>query len=422
MDHVSSATALAAAASISAHVDPIMAAEQACEEIAGAGAVAPGTVDLAMLFVSGRHVDHMGPITETIAKALNPGTFLGVSAEGVIGGGSEIEQKGAVSLFVASMPGTTLHSFQYRDLPHVRDTSEESLLGIAETIGAKRDLRGVFFFADPSSVPAAAAVDAISSVSNVIEGLKRVPVLGGMASASPPPAPGGNILYLNGQMSRSGGIGLSVRGDVTIDSMVSQGCRPIGRPLVVTDGQRNIIKTLGGLRAIDVLREIVTALPPEDRELLPKGVYIGRVIDEYKARFGRGDFLIRGVLGVDQGSGAIAIGDLVKPGQTVQFHLRDTRTATEDLQLLLAAQQLQQPPVGGLVFTCNGRGTRLFDQPNHDASLISDAARRADGSAAPIAGFFAAGEIGPVGNRSFVHGQTAVTAFIRPRTRAHDRD
>lgn len=418
MDHVSSATTLASAAALSAHVDPVMAAEQACESVVAA--LGSSTTDLVLLFVSGRHVDHMGPIAETVARQLNPGTFMGVSAEGVIGGGEEVEQKAAISLFAASLPGTTLHSFQYRDLPHVRDGDPGALAGVAEAIGARRDLRGVLFFADPSSVPAAAAVDAIASLPRVVEGLKRVPVAGGMASSSPPPAPGGNVLYLNGQLSRSGGIGLSIRGDVTMDCLVSQGCRPIGRPLVVTAGQRNIIRSLGGRRAIDALREIVQGLTPEDRDLLPKGVYIGRVIDEYKPRFGRGDFLIRGVLGVDQSSGAIAIGDLVRPGQTVQFHLRDTRTATEDLQLLLAAQQMQSPPVGALLFTCNGRGTRLFDAPNHDASLITGALRRTDGSPVPLAGFFAAGEIGPIGGHSFVHGQTASVVILRPRSRAHD--
>ncbi|HVZ94479.1 MAG TPA: FIST N-terminal domain-containing protein [Phycisphaerales bacterium] len=420
MDHVSSAAALTAASSLSKHVDAVMAAEQVCEEV-GSGVVA-GSVDLAMFFVSGRHVDHVGPIAEVIARTLNPGTLLGVSAEAVVGGQIEAEEASAISLFAASMPGTTLHSFAYRDLPHVREGDSDSLVALAEAIGARRDLRGILFFADPTSVPAAAAVDALSSVPTVVEGLKRAPVIGGMASAAPPPAPGGNVLYLNGQLSRSGGIGLTIRGDVNIDTIVSQGCRPIGKPLLVTAGQRNIIKTLGGRKAIEALRDIVMALPPEDRELLPRGVYVGRVIDEYKPRFGRGDFLIRGVLGVDQATGAIAIGDLVKPGQTIQFHLRDAQTATEDLQLLLAAEELRTPPVGGLIFTCNGRGKKLFGAPNHDAEMIASAVKRADGSPVPMSGFFAAGEIGPVGTQSFVHGQTASIAFLRPRSRGEDRE
>lgn len=420
MDHVSSATTLAAGTALSTHVDAVMAAEQVADTIAQESGIE--RPDLALFFVSGRHVDHMGAIADAIARVLNPGTFLGVSAEGVIGGGEEVEQKPAVSLFASSMPGTALHAFQYRDLPHVREGDDSALASMSDAIGARRDLRAVMFFGDPSSVPAAAMIDAMSRSAATVPGLKRVPVIGGLASASPPPAPGGNVLYLNGQLSRAGGVGVSIRGDVAIDTLVSQGCRPIGRPLVVTAGHRNIIKSLGGRQAIEVLRDIVTELSPEDRELLPKGVFIGRVINEYKPRFGRGDFLIRGVLGVDQGSGAIAIGDLVKPGQTVQFHLRDSRTATEDLGLLLAAQQLQTPAVGGLLFTCNGRGTRLFDTPSHDAAMIHSALRRADGEPAPLGGFFAAGEIGPIGDSSFVHGQTACLAIIRAKLRGHDVD
>src|SRR5690606_12382301 len=159
------------------------------------------------------------------------------------------------------------------------------------------------------SVPAASAIEAMVNSRRTVEGLKRAPILGGMASGST--KPGGNVLILDDKVMRSGGVGVSLRGDVDVDAVVSQGCRPIGRPLVVTGAQRNVIRTLGGARAVDVLRDIVTGLEPEDRELLPNGVYMGRVINEYKARFGRGDFLIRGVLGVDQKSGAIAVGDVV---------------------------------------------------------------------------------------------------------------
>jgi small ligand-binding sensory domain FIST len=139
-------------------------------------------------------------------------------------------------------------------------------------------------------------------------------------------------------------------------------------------------------------------------------VLIGTVIDEYKDRFGRGDFLVRSILGMDQKKEAIAVGDTPRVGQTVQFHVRDAATAHEDLQLLLDAQQLKEAPLGAMLFTCNGRGARLFKDGRNDVQTIRD--RLGD---LPLAGFFAAGEIGPIGGRCFVHGHTASLALVRTR-------
>lgn len=416
MSRASTANLFAAGIGLSANIDPTLAAEQVCEQAsAGAGR---GRVDLALLFGSGSHATELERVSKVVRDALDPGVLVGVSAEGVIAGPEELERRSGVSLLTLSLPGTTLHPFTYRDLPHVKDDDLEALRSLAQVVGARTDLRASLFFADPFSVPVGSAVDAIASVTRVVEGLKRAPVIGGLASGSS--KPGGNVLVLNDQVLRAGGIGVSISGDVSVDTVVSQGCRPVGRPLIVTGAQRNLIKSLGGRKAVDVLRDLVSELSDEDRELLPNGVFIGRVINEYKARFGRGDFLIRGVLGVDQNSGAVAVGDFVRPGQTVQFHLRDARTAQEDLGLLMASQQLQHPPVAGLLLTCNGRGTRLFPTPNHDAELICRSLSPGEGRAFPLAGFFAAGEIGPIGDRSFVHGHTASLALFRQRRRVHD--
>lgn len=417
MEHTSTATALAASFGLSANIDAGLAAEQVCEQ-ASAG-VKRGETDLALLFVSGKHTGEVEQIASIVRQSLEPGTLVGVTAEGVVGGDAEVERTTAISLLTLSLPGTSLHTFAYRDLPHVKDGDASALAKAAEVTGMRRDARGILFFADPFSVPAAAAVDVIARAKSSVEGLKRCPVVGGMASASS--KPGGNALILNDQITRAGGFGVTIRGDLEVDCVVSQGCKPIGKPLIVTGAQRNVIKTLGGEKALDVLRQMVSELPEEDRALLPNGVFVGRVIDEYKPRFGRGDFLIRGVLGVDQQTGAIAIGDLVRPGQTVQFHLRDARTAAEDLELLLAAQQLQHPPAGGLLATCNGRGTRLFPEPGHDARAISKAlSPDPENRAFPLAGFFAAGEIGPIGASSFLHGHTASLALFRAKRRVHD--
>jgi small ligand-binding sensory domain FIST len=309
-----------------------------------------------------------------------------------------------------------MHGFTYQQLPHAEVEDREALARLGEVVGADKSLRAVLFLADPFSVPAASVISMLSELPRVVPGLKKMNVVGGLASASA--SPGSNVLVLNDQVMRAGGIGVAISGDVTIDTVVSQGCRPIGTPFLVTAARRNIIQRLGGRKALDVIREVVDALDERTRSLLTKGMFIGRVVDEYKERFGRGDFLIRSVMGVDQSSGAIAVGDTVKVGQTVQFHVRDAETAREDLELLLTAQRLYSPAAGGLLFTCNARGTRLFESPDHDANAIRGVLRTSRDEPLPLAGFFAAGEFGPVGNRSFLHGHTASLVLLRPHRRA----
>ena len=395
------------------HVDAIMAGEQACEQVASA--LAGVKPDLAMLFVSGGHARHLPAIADVVRRGLSPGAFLAVNAESVLGGDVEVEKASGVSLFAAAMPGTTIHPFTYRQFPHVGDETDESLQAIAEVMGAQRDMRATFFLGDPFSVPTPPLVDAMSKVTRVVPGLQKVQVFGGLASGGT--SPGSNTLIINDEVTRVGGVGVTIRGAVSVDAVVSQGCRPIGKPWIITEGERNVMRKLGGRPALEVLRETVDQLDEKDRALLPNGVFLGRVVNEYKARFGRGDFIIRGIMGIDQGSGAVAVGDNLRKGQTVQFHLRDATTASEDLKLLLDAQQLQSPPAGGLLFTCNGRGAALFNERHHDARTISQALSPNPEQPMPLGGFFASGEIGPMGPQSYVHGHTAVLALFRPARR-----
>jgi small ligand-binding sensory domain FIST len=235
------------------------------------------------------------------------------------------------------------------------------------------------------------------------------PLVGGMASASR--TPGGNVLVRNDSVLVDGFVGMSLSGPLEVETVVSQGCRPIGRPFVVTRSHDNVIDQLGGKPALEMLRETVDALDESDRQKLGNGLFVGRAISEYRERFGRGDFLVRNVMGVDQESGALAVTDFVKTGQTVQFHVRDAGTATEDLTLLLDGQAgAGTPAAGGLLFSCNGRGTRMFDQPCHDVGVSRKAMPQT-----PVAGFFAAGELGPVGGKNFIHGHTASFALFRPK-------
>ena len=232
-----------------------------------------------------------------------------------------------------------------------------------------------------------------------------VPLVGGMASSAR--QPGQNVLFRNDELLEEGIVGMTLSGPLAVETIVSQGCRPIGNPMLVTRSHDNVIEQLGGKPALQVLQESVTAMNPADRELLENGLLIGRAISEYRDKFGRGDFLVRNVVGVEQDKGAIALADYIKTGQTVQFHVRDAASADEDLSLLLQGRKMTSAE-GGLLFSCNGRGTRLFHQPGHDIRAIRGA------TAIPVAGFFAAGELGPVGGRNFIHGHTASLALFGP--------
>ena len=227
-------------------------------------------------------------------------------------------------------------------------------------------------------------------------------VMGGMASGAA--AAGQTRLFLDGGVIDSGAVGARLP-RVRIRPLVSQGCRPIGNAYTVTRAEGNVIFELGGKSPLERLQELIATLPPEDRALVGTGLHVGMVIDEYLAEPGRGDYLIRNVVGVDPQNGALAVGDEVEVGQTIRFHVRDAATADEDLRALLEREAGRA--AGALLFRCNGRGTRLFDAPDHDASLVSNAL-----AGAPLAGFNCAGEIGPVGGRNFLHGFTASIALL----------
>jgi small ligand-binding sensory domain FIST len=199
-------------------------------------------------------------------------------------------------------------------------------------------------------------------------------------------------------------VAIEITGEVAVATVVSQGCRPIGRSMIVTRAERNLIRELGRRPALEVLREVFDGLDPDDQERVRQGLHIGRVINEYQETFQRGDFLVRNVMGAND-SGGIAITDMIRVGQTVQFHVRDAQSADEDLRTLLENARLARPTMkarGALLFTCNGRGTRLFEEPNHDVGVVHEIL-----GPVPVAGFFAMGELGPVGGQNFVHGFTA---------------
>lgn len=425
---------MAVGAGLSANLDAVLAAEQVCERAAsGLGAIGAGIdTDLAVVFFSSHHVDQAEQIASVIRAELRPRCLLGVSAEAVVGGRTELEKAAGVSLLAARLPGVELVPFTGESLPDAADTSPEGVGKLASAIGAGDDLRGVFAFVDPFSTPLVNLLPAMNRARGHGESAFRAPIIGGMASGAT--SAGGNALIVNGRVLRGGLVGVGIKGPVRIDPVVSHGCRGFGPVMVVTKARKNLIQELGGRPAILAVQEAVNALPKEDQGLLRRGLFLGRVIDERRERrgnperFGRDDYLIRNIVGADKESGAIAMADFFKAGQTVRLHLRDAKTADDDLAMLLDAQRLHEPPAGVMLVTCNGRGARLFGKPNHDADAIwrafapeASAEDRAKAGEAiepgpgsvPLAGFFAGGEIGPVGEESFLHGHTACLAMFR---------
>lgn len=399
-------------------LDAALLAAERCAVGLGGG----GRADLAFLFVSRELAHRSADIASIVQRELQPGLLVGCTGVGVIADATELESSPGVALLAARLPGVTLKAASTDDLIATHARSDGNDTGhLGELIGAGPDLRACFLIADPFSVPLVRLLPALNAAG------AGVPVFGGMASAAS--EPGGNFVIHNDRVQKRGGVLVSMSGPVRVDGIVSQGCRGFGPNFVITKARRNIILELGGRKAMEVVSEVVGELPEPEREGLKQGLFIGRVVNEYKSHFGRGDFLIRGVVGVDQGHGALAVSDQMSVGQTVRLHLRDAKTAHEDLALLLDAQKLHANPAGVLLFTCNGRGKRLFGTPNHDANAIQRAflpPEAGESSAkpgisiapgavppVPLAGFFAAGEIGPIEGASFVHAHTACAALFR---------
>ncbi len=374
--------------------------EALAETCSQAGEQLAARPDLAIVFFSPHHSAQAERVVDEIRRRLSPGCLLGCSGESIVGGDREIENDAAFSLWLAALPGVTL-----RPLHLEFERSSEG--GVVS--GWPEDLSGdwpagssLLLLADPFSFPADWLLERLN------EDRPGVPVLGGMASGAA--SPGRNRLLVDDRVFDAGVVGALIHGAVEIEPVVSQGCRPIGRHYVVTKAEQNIILQLSGKPPLEQLQELFDTLPPREQQLAQTGLHVGRVINEYQDHFERGDFLVRNCIGADRNTGALAIGDYVRAGQTVQFHVRDAQTADEDLRALVGSAVGRAPAEAALLFTCNGRGTRLFDAPHHDAGVL-----REQLGPVPVAGFFAHGEMGPVGGKNFLHGFTASCALFRPR-------
>jgi small ligand-binding sensory domain FIST len=355
-----------------------------------------GHPDLAVLFVTPPHAGALEDAAATVRTLLAPTVLVGCAAESVVGTGREVERQAAVSLWAASFGPVAGLRLTVREVG-----DEVTVDGLPARLPF--DTQALLLIADPYSFPIDAFLEQVA-VSH-----PGLPVVGGLASGAR--GPGGTRLAIDSQVVVDGAVGALLGPGARLVTIVSQGCRPIGAPYVVTEGQGRFIKELAGKPALVRLDEVAATLTPDDIGLINRsGLHLGRVINEYKATFDRGDFLVRTVTGGDRVNGAIAVDDLLDIGTTVQFHVRDADSADSDLRDLLGDPDTTQGADGALLFTCNGRGTPLFGLPDHDAGVVADLL-----GPIPTAGFFAAGELGPVGGRNFLHGFTAsITLFFDP--------
>lgn len=382
-------------AGLSTHDDGREAARAAID-----AALAPlggDPADLVLLFVSPQHEDMQRDIIDIATERVEGATVLGCSAGGVIGMRREIEDAPAVAAWAAALPGVGVQPFR---LTFQREDDHAIVEGL-EDLPSPDAQPLILMLADPFSFPADVLLDHLNDTG------ASIPIVGGMASGGL--EAGRNSLYFNDEILRDGAVGAILTG-AGMTTVVSQGCRPVGKTYAVTRAERNVLFELGGAPAMSRIEELYQGSSERDQLLIRRGLHVGSAITETKPELVRGDFLIRNVVGVDRESGAIAISDLIEVGRTVQFQVRDAESAREDLRVVLERERRARPGgvAGALLFSCNGRGSALFGQPDHDVGAV----RRAFGDV-PVAGFFAAGEIGPVAGKNFLHGFTASILLFR---------
>jgi len=344
--------------------------------------------DLACVFVCGDDPEQIGAALARAASVLRARTVIGCSAAGVIGGSQGVEAISSVSVWAAVLPGVRIRAFH---LEVIRTPQGMAVLGLPE--GEDADEVAVVL-ADPFSFPADGFVE---QANDALE----LPLVGGMATGTR--GPGSTRLLLDHRVVDRGAVGVVLGGPVGAQAMVSQGCRPVGPPMTVTGSEGNLLLSLAGMPAIQKLEHVMSSMSVEDQALASGGLHIGVAIDEYVEEHERGDFLVRGILGLDRPRNAIVIGDVVPVGRTVRLQVRDAASADDDLRAMLVSLKREFGAVeGALLFSCNGRGTNLFTSADHDVLAM-----RQGLSTSGVAGFFAAGEIGPVGGRNHLHGLSA---------------
>ncbi len=360
--------------------------------------------DLGFLFISSFGKTSTEEIIELINRRIKIKNLLGCTCAGIIGEQTEIERQPATSLILAKLPGVKILAFCINQTQMETLSTPEAWFNFLEVYPNENPI--FLILPDPFQFDMNRFLDQLNKI------FPHCSIVGGLASGAYQPLE--NTLFLNQKQFEEGLVGVILTGPIQVEAVVSQGCRPIGETYIVTKAQDNVVHELAGKPFIEVLQNVLYKIPAKDKLLAQEALFVGIAMNEYQHQFKRGDFLIRGLIGIDRNTGAGAIADYVKPGQTIQFHIRDAEAATEDLNELLSAQQNKnkEKPKGALVFSCNGRGENLFRQPNHDIQIIQKYL-----GPVPAAGFFCAGEIGPVCKNNFLHGFTSSIALFYPKVK-----
>lgn len=355
--------------------------------------------ELLVVFITHHHGAALEGLGRRLMRATGAKHLIGCTGETVIGGSREVEEGAALSLWALAGDGVEIEPFRVG--ARADEEGEVQFSGLPPADFAREGT--LLMLGDPFSFPMGQYLEQLN------EHYPGQPVIGGMASGGQ--GPGQNQLFQDGETLAFGAIGVWLGGALEVVPVVSQGCRPIYEPFVITKVQDHVIRKLGGQTAAHMLQKAFQSLKSRDAALLQRAPFLGVAVDANKSTFERGDFLVRGIMGIEKREGGLAIADnSLRAGQTVQFMVRDAESASEDLDQLLAGR-VSEDQVGVLLFSCNGRGTRMFPVADHDVSRV----HAQFGREVPAAGFFAMGEIGPVGGRNFLHGFTASLAIVRAK-------
>lgn len=382
------------ASALSTATDPPAAALEAASEVASA--LDGSTVDLAVVFASGAHLAAPDTTIAAIHSALAPDVLVGCGASGIVAGRRELESGTAVTVWAASFDGGIASAF-HAEVQQLEDGL--AISGLPDLSGAD----GAILLPDPYSFP----TDAV--LAELHEHSPGIPVLGGLSSART--LRGEPALFLGEEIVTGGAVGVRFEG-VELLPCVSQGATPVGPELTITAGEGHVIAELAGRPALATLRTVIEELEEDERRILAEGMLLGIVVERGRPDYVHGDFLVRTVLGGDPEAGTISVGAPIQTGQVVRVHARDAASADRDLHDALGLRREalgSDDAAGALMFTCNGRGRGMFGVRDHDAAALAS-----ELGAIPTAGFFAAGEIGPVGGQSFMHGFTATVAVFAP--------
>lgn len=364
------------------------------------GQLGPARVSLGLVFMTPKFFPHAKQVLEILRVHAQIPLLAGCSSQGLICNGDEAEESTGLALGLFSLPGAELHAI------HLTQETVEAAAAPGfwhtKTTVPPGQTNGWLAFIDPFNF------DSESWLRSWNEAYEHVPVLGGLASGEF--SQQRTQVYLNGEVFEEGGVAISVGGDVKLAGVISQGCTPIGETWTLTKVDQNIIHQIGNRPAYEVLAETFNGLSPQEQRHARGNLFIGLVVNEYLEEYHRGDFLIRNLLNADPRSGAIAVGAMPRPGQTIQFQRRDAKAAEEDMNELLdrCKKKLEGATIyGGCLCSCNGRGRGLFGRPNHDAEKVQQRF-----GPVGVAGFFCNGEIGPIGEKNFLHGFTASLALF----------